>query len=265
MTEFNYSISNIGWPAELDLQVYELMRKYGFSGLEIAPTRIFPERPYERIAEAAAWSEDLKREWGFCVPSMQSIWYGRRERLFGTEEERKALIEYTFRAVDFAASIGCGNLVFGCPRNRFFPEDGDPETAVSFFRTVGDYAASGGIVIGMEANPTIYNTNYINDTASALDLIEAVGSMGFRLNLDVGTMVENGEDLSVLRGREHLISHVHISEPGLKVIQRRQLHSELAAFLKDAGYDRFVSIEVGKQTDPAVLAEMMEYVRNVMG
>ena len=258
------SISNIGWPAELDLQVYGLMRKHGFTGLEIAPTRIFPEDPYGRIRDAAAWSESLKRDWGFSVPSMQSIWYGRQEYLFGSDEERQTLADYTFRAVDFAAALGCGNLVFGCPRNRAVPENGRPETAVEFFRTVGDYAASKGTAIGMEANPPIYNTNYINDTASALALIGTVGSDGFRLNLDLGAMIENGEDLSVLRGREDLISHVHISEPGLKLIRRRELHGELAMFLKNAGYDQYVSIEVGKQTDPAVLSEMMEYVRDVM-
>ena len=46
------SISNIGWTVEQDSQVYELMKKYGFTGLEIAPTRIFPEAPYEKLNEA---------------------------------------------------------------------------------------------------------------------------------------------------------------------------------------------------------------------
>lgn len=44
------SISNISWSAEQDSQVYELMQKHGFSGLEIAPTRIFPENPYDKQA-----------------------------------------------------------------------------------------------------------------------------------------------------------------------------------------------------------------------
>lgn len=38
------SISNIGWDAEQDEAVYRLMGAYGFSGLEIAPTRIFQRR-----------------------------------------------------------------------------------------------------------------------------------------------------------------------------------------------------------------------------
>ena len=38
---------------------------------------------------------------------MQSIWFGRQERLFGSEEEREILIDYTKKAVDFAVAIQC--------------------------------------------------------------------------------------------------------------------------------------------------------------
>lgn len=47
------SVSNIGWQAEDDREIYALMKEYGYSGLEIAPTRIFPENPYDRLTEAA--------------------------------------------------------------------------------------------------------------------------------------------------------------------------------------------------------------------
>ena len=50
------SISNIGWDAEQDEAVYRLMGAYGFSGLEIAPTRIFPEAPYSQREAAKRWS-----------------------------------------------------------------------------------------------------------------------------------------------------------------------------------------------------------------
>ena len=78
------SISNIAWIGEQDETVYDWMQNLGFSGLEIAPTRIFPERPYEHLEEAAEWAKKLKEERGFTVPSMQSIWFGRTERVFGT-------------------------------------------------------------------------------------------------------------------------------------------------------------------------------------
>ena len=142
------SISNIGWDAEQDEAVYRLMGAYGFSGLEIAPTRIFPEAPYSQREEAKRWSENLKAQYGFGVSSMQSIWYGRQEKLFGNEEERQVLLAYTKEAIDFAAAVGCGNLVFGCPRNRNVPEGIRPEQveeiACGFFHELGEYAYSKG-------------------------------------------------------------------------------------------------------------------------
>ena len=257
------SISNIGWAAENDTQVYALMKNYGFQGLEIAPTRIFPELPYDKNAEAEEWSRNIKNEYGFSVPSMQSIWYGRQEKIFASDVERNALREYTKKAIDFAVAIGCKNLVFGCPRNRSIPEGADENIAVAFFKELGDYACGKGTVIGMEANPPIYNTNYVNDTLSALELIERVNSEGFKLNLDVGTMIQNEEQVAELNGKVKLINHVHISEPGLKPIEERRLHMELKELLEKEGYNRFVSIEMGKIDDISIIEDKMAYVRRI--
>lgn len=254
------SISNIGWKQPQDDAVYELMKQYGFTGLEIAPTRIFPEAPYEDCAAAKAWSQQMKRDFGFVIPSMQSIWYGRQENIFGSVEERQLLLDYTKKAIDFAAAIGCHNLVFGCPRNRNLPEGVDAAVAVPFFKELGDYAASQGTVIGMEANPPIYNTNFVNDTLSALALIKEVDSSGFKLNLDVGTMIQNEEQLEELVGQVSYINHVHISEPGLKPIEARELHKSLLELLVEENYDGYVSIEMGTVEDIALLEQAMKYL-----
>lgn len=261
----NLSISNIGWAQAQDSQVYNLMKKYGYSGLEIAPTRIFPEAPYDKLKEAEIWAKKLKRLYGFSVPSMQSIWYGRLEKIFGAKEEFQALVDYTKKAIDFAAAIDCKNLVFGCPKNRSIPEGGDPTLGIIFFKEIGEYAASKGTVIGMEANPPIYNTNYINDTTSALQLIEQVASEGFKLNLDIGTMIYNNESIECLIGKIKLINHVHISEPGLKYIEERRIHVDLMKILLDENYQGFVSIEMGKQDELGIIEKNLEYVRGVFG
>lgn len=261
------SISNIAWPSEMDGVIYKRMKEYGYEGLEIAPTRIWPECPYDRLAEAKVWAGVLWEQFGFCVPSMQSIWFGVQERLFESSQERAFLKEHTKKAIDFAAAIHCGNLVFGCPRNRQIPPGLSKEevekTAVAFFREIGDYAYSQGTAIGMEANPPIYHTNYINGTAEALELIESVASEGFKLNLDVGTMIENGESADLLRGKGKWIRHVHISEPHLAPIQCRPLHDSLAALLREEGYSGYVSIEMGKQEDESTIEKALLYVKEV--
>jgi sugar phosphate isomerase/epimerase len=213
--------------------------------------------------QASAWAEQLKEQYGFAVPSMQSIWYGREEKIFGTAEERQTLIDYTKQAIDFAAAIRCKNLVFGCPRNRNLPEDREIDLAIPFFKELGDYAANQGTIIGMEANPPIYNTNYINDTKAALSLIHEVGSDGFRLNLDVGTMIYNRESVDILSGNVKYINHVHISEPGLKPIEKRILHKELKDVLLKEHYRGFISIEMGKTDELQKLDDVMYYVKGI--
>ena len=269
------SISNIAWPSEADESMYSIIRRKGFTGLEIAPTRIFPEKPYDDLHSVRRWAENLKREYDLSVVSLQSIWYGRQERLFGSLDEKHILLEYTKEAIGFACAAGVKNLVFGCPKNRSIPEKSDKtvtdvserdiyyKQAVDFFRALGDYAAKNGVVIGMEANPVMYNTNFINTTLDALALVKEVDSSGFRLNLDVGTMLANNEGLELVSDHVDLISHVHISEPGLSPIEDRSIHVALAEILSRNEYSGYVSLEMKKSTDLAVVNKCLDYVRSV--
>lgn len=257
------SVSNIAWTKEYDKEMYEFLASEKIEGLEIAPTRIFPEAPYDRLEEASDFAAGLKENYGLLIPSLQSIWFGRTENLFASAQERKALLEYTKKAIDFAAAVGCGNLVFGCPRNRSYAEGCDIRMAVSFFEELGEYACSKHTVLAMEANPPIYNTNYCNTTMEAVELIKSVASKGFLLNLDVGTMIQNGEDMHVVDAARDYLNHVHISEPGLAMPQRRELHKELAKYLKETGYDRFVSLEVKTQEDIQTVKDAMHYLQDV--
>lgn len=237
------------------------MNQMGFKGLEIAPTKILPRDPYDNIPQIQEWAKRLHDQYQFAISSMQSIWFGRTERIFRNAQDRQALIDYTQKAIDFAAAIQCRNLVFGNPKNRSLQSSGDYGTAIEFFKTIGDYAASKGTAIGMEANPPIYNTNFINTTQSALELISKVDSNGFRLNLDVGAMIANKESVDVLKDSVNMINHVHISEPFLNPIEKRSLHKELALLLKENGYNGFVSIEMKNAHDLNRTKRIMLYIK----
>ena len=165
--------------------------------------------------------------------------------------------------MDFAQAIRCRNLVFGCPRNRQIPAPEYYSQAAQFFREIGDYAAQRGCVIGIEANPPIYNTNFINTTREALQLIKDVNSPGVMLNLDVGTMIYNNESIGMLKGCVECISHIHISEPYLRAIEKRELHRHLASLLHDEDYAGYVSIEMAKSDQLELIGQTLAYVKGV--
>lgn len=256
------SISNLSWGQEYDHEMYQYLHDYGIQGLEIAPTRIFHENPYTYLEEAENFKRYLSDHYKLEISSIQSIWYGRTEMLFRSYEERRVLFDYTKAAIDFASTLDCHNLVFGCPRNRVTANKNDYEVALEFFHALGEYAYQKNTVIALEANPVIYNTNFMNSTEECITMIKRVNSKGCMLNLDIGTVIYNRESLNVVAENIALINHIHISEPHLSVIRKRKLHGRLANILAGQ-YLNYISIEMGKQENIQVVYNTLAYIREV--
>lgn len=234
--------SHIGWAPGDDEAALALLQKYGFAGLEVAPTRVAGPDPYEKPAEAAVFAGTMQEGYGLTICSLQSIWFGQAGNMFGAE--REDLLDYSKGAIRFAKAAGAGNLVFGSPKNRVLPAGKSPDDALPFFKELGDYAAAHGTCLALEANAAAYGTNFMNHTDEALAMAEKVGSPGCRVNFDFGTLLLNGEDVAVLHGQVHRVNHVHISEPYLAMLEKRPQHRALAALLRAEGYVGYVSIEM---------------------
>ncbi|MBF4694518.1 sugar phosphate isomerase/epimerase family protein [Fusibacter ferrireducens] len=258
------SISNIAWAAHQDDIIFDLLKKYHFSGLELAPTRILPEAPYSHMAFARTYAETLFETHHLEVASIQSIWYGKKENLFHSHSDRHTLFEYTQKAIDFASAMNCKNVVLGSPKNRNRSEDSLlKDDASDFFRQLGDYAFAHHTTLALEPNPSIYDTNFINITAQALEYIEYINSPGLRVNLDLGTMIANEEDIAIIAPNLKWINHIHISEPFLNPIQKRTLHNALISILKTQNYQGYVSIEMKKGETLEPVTQSIEYLASL--
>ncbi|MBB5336813.1 sugar phosphate isomerase/epimerase family protein [Pectinatus brassicae] len=258
------SISNIAWSSEFDNEIYIFMQNNGFSGLEIAPTRIFPEKPYECLTEVEKFSGQIKEKYGIEICSMQSIWYGRTEHLFGSISERQMLIEYTKKAIEFAKVANCKNIVFGSPKNRIMQDASQYEQAVQFFAELGQYAERKHTCVAIEANPAIYGTNFINTTAEAFKLCRDVNSDGIGVNVDLGTIIENKENLQVIFDNIDLVNHIHVSEPYLNIVQKREIHTELSQLLFEKKYNKYISVEM-KKSDIEIIKSVLIYIKSIFG
>lgn len=261
-----FAISNIAWNNSEDETVYQLLKQYGITGLEIAPTRLINNEPYLNLGQAHIISSELHRDYGLVIPSMQSILYGRNERLFGDIEERKTLLEYLYKAIDFAQSINCNNLVFGSPKNRNYNSSNDLIVAETFFREAAEYCIERATVLSIEANPTIYGTNFINTTVEAAELVKKINHPGFKINLDLGTIIQNNESTEVIYDIVSLVNHVHISEPYLETIASRPIHNRILDILNDSGYEGYISIEMKRNDiDPiGNVKKVIEYILKII-
>lgn len=263
MSNIKLAISNIAWGKVEDEEIYKYLQSKRITGLEIAPTRIFEENPYNELNQAERYANMIKEHYNLDIVSMQSIWFGKTENIF--ENDTKELIKYTMKAIDFANAIGCTNLVFGCPKNRNMNDyNKDYPKAVEFFKQIGQYALEKKVVIALEPNPVIYNTNFLNYTEQAINFVKEINLDSIKINYDLGTVIYNEENLSILKENIEYVNHIHISEPNLELIKNRNIHNDLISILKDIDYEGYVSIEMKNSNNIENVKNVIEYVYQII-
>ena len=260
MPSYQLAISNIAWQKDDDETVYAAMQQAGFTGLELAPTRIFSEAPYENLTSALLFGGYLKNRWGFSVPSLQSIWYGQKGSIFDPADTEH-LLDYTAQAFQFAHSLNCPSLVFGCPKNRMRPLGANDAAAEAFFMQAGNLAARYGVHLALEANPPMY-TNYLNGTADAFALVKRLDNRACR---SIWTCPPCWRRESTCRASSMICSMSAMSTSVSRVWSRLSAAPstrELALLLGAVGYRGFVSVEMA-HTDVDTIRRTMDYIAEV--
>ena len=159
------------------------------------------------------------------------------------------------------------NIVFGCPksRNGYSRNKDNRKIAVNFFKRLGRYADEHNVKIGIEANPEIYGTDFLNKTNEVIDFIREVDSPGIGLNLDIGAVIYNCETIEDIGVGASFISHVHISEPNMLPIRNRKIHQDLLHLLKKIKYDKYVSLEMKDSESLETVEKSMMLIKDVFG
>lgn len=250
------AVSSIAWTAEEDALVAPLLVGAGVTGVEIAPTRLWPDLAAARDA-AVLHHRDFWREHGLAVPAMQALLFGRDDlQLFGSADSRRAMLDYLGHAARIGALLGCGVLVFGSPRNRRrgpLGHDQAAAIAVPFFRALGDIAAGRGVAIGIEANPVEYGCDFLTSHAELRDFVALVDHPAIVHHVDLGGAQLAGEDPVEVITAAAPLRHFHASTPHLAPPDPESPPLRRAVdTLSRSGYDGWVSIEMRRQeADPA--------------
>lgn len=238
------AISNIAWEKEDNKKVYELMQKYWFTWLEIAPTKTFNEFLNVKNDEIVSFIDNLN-EYNIKPIAMQSLLFGKPELRLFDENSRYDLKNYIIQIIDFASKIWIKSLIFWSPKNRIYENITKKEAleiAKNFFWEIWDYCFKKWVYVCIEPNPEIYWWNFMCNTSETLDFVKYINNPWIKLHLDLWTIVINNEDISIFSEAKNYITHFHISEPNLEVIQEREIHHKLKYLLN--WYDWYCSIEM---------------------
>jgi D-psicose/D-tagatose/L-ribulose 3-epimerase len=246
------AISNLAWPAQEVREAVALCARLGFTGLEIAPARTFPDWPQpprdlERLRAELADS-------GLAIIGLQSILFGvRGVELFASGVTRARLSDHLRMIARVAGSLGAQVCVFGAPRNRdpglITPAEAR-KIAVDFFSSIAPAFEAEGTCLTLEPNHSSYGCRFVTQTAQAIDLVKEIGRSGFRVQIDTGMAFLGNEHPSIISEAVGVAGHAHVSEPQLRPLGTANSdHATVSAALRSGGYQGWLSVEMQETVD----------------
>lgn len=253
--------SNLAWDMAVEPAALALLRQHGFTGIEVAPTRLWPDWQGATVAAGRMLAQRLGDE-GFTVPALQAVLYGVPEvALFGGEVARQRFSDHLMGVADLAAALGAEVVVLGAPGVRKRGKlnlEAALESVLPVLFQLGRAYHDRGAMLCIEPNPPQYGCDFITTPDEGHELVSRVASPGFGLHLDVGGTVMAGLDpVAVVRDLAGRFRHLHASEPQLgpypvEVVER---HQAVGQALQATQYSGWVSLEMREQPDGLVSLE----------
>lgn len=252
------AISNIAWEIHDDPKTLTTLRENKVLGIEVAPTKVWPEWKGANLKNAQTYKNQLADE-GFEIPAMQAILFGKPELQLFDKNTHVSFLDHIKLVSDLAAGLGAKVLVFGSPKNR---KRGQLTTATSldiaaeFFRKAGEICYKNQCCIGIEHNPVEYGCDFITNVADARQLVDRVDHPGFQLHIDAAGLHMCGGEISELIKTSTPFVHYHISEPMLEPITGGVVdHKSAFHALKEINYANWYSIEMKQPETPKLVYE----------
>lgn len=248
------ALSNIALPAGDQTALLPAVAALGIEGVEVAPSRIWadtgagldPARvsAYRRAVEAA----------GMIIVGLHSLFFDHPELGLFRPEARGATLDFLVHLSAVCRDLGGRTLIWGGGRRRgpVAPQDATAE-AVHFMSELCARIEGHGTCVCFEPlGPK--DSDFVNSAFEAVAIAAAVNHPAFAVQLDAKALVENAEDtIAPFAAAKSRLVHFHANQPGLGPLDQGPVdHRKMGDFLRQIGYDQYVSIEqrMLNETDP---------------
>lgn len=171
---------------------------------------------------------------------------------FTTPEKavRQRTVAYLDELIDFCGDLGGEAMIFGSPKQRNTMGISKAEAKKYFaegMAAVADHAKRRGVIIMIE--PLDHTqTDVINTTAEAMEIVREIDHVSIQTMFDFHNTVDEVEDfVTLLKKYRKWIHHVHVMEMDgayLGTGDGVTRYVDAFQYLKDIGYNKWVSLEV---------------------
>lgn len=248
MKDINLTVSNLAWKNEKLHKVIFMFKKNNIKYLEFSPNVLlkndFSKDNIQKI-------KNFWKKKNFQLYSMQSLLFNINDAyLFGDKIQKKIFLKEVIKKISLAKNLGTKIIVFGSPKNKknIYKKKLSALNleSISIFRKIDQVCRKKKIIFCLESNPKIYNCDYLNETKEAIDIARKINSKYFKVNLDLGTVISNKENITkLIKNYLKYFAHCQFSMPLLKKINmKNNIFAKTIKLLKKEKYKGVISIEM---------------------
>ena len=171
--------------------------------------------------------------------SIQSLLYGNSIQIFKEQLTFKNIIKNLCEKFHkFNTEI----FIFGSPKNRNF----NGEDSHNLFKEIGDICSRYNIIFCIENNSRKYDCNWLNTARETIDFVKKLNHKNIGVNLDIGNMIMENENMQFSEDDVKYIKHIQISFPYLSdwdTTYESYISENIKSIMK-TGYNKKISLEV---------------------
>jgi hypothetical protein len=206
----NLVVSNICIKSISQLQFASILKLYGITNVQIAPTTITNWENFNNIDLSVYTNNNIN------IYSFQSITYTLNNmNIFN--EKSELLYNHLTNVIDVAIKNKVKILVFGCPKNRYILDtniDND-KTFIDFFRNIGKYCENKDIKICIENNSKKYNCNYLNSINDVGNIVRKINHNNIKMMVDLGNCIMENDDMECIYNFSDIIYNIDVSQENM--------------------------------------------------
>lgn len=260
-----YAASNIALPPYDHAAELRAAAELGLEGLEVAPSRVWRDTWEGLTAADIETYRATVESAGLRVVGLHSLFYDQTGLgMFVDAEARTRTLEFMVHLSKLCRDLGGRTLIYGGGRQR-----GSIPLEEAFMRTIDFF---GELSARIEMHGTVYcleplgpqKMDFINSVNDSIRVVEAVNAASLAVQLDAEALADNDEITSetFVAANPYLV-HVHANEPGFAVLGSTGAvdHAAIGGYLRDIGYDGYVSIEQRLLNENAPLSDLSESAR----
>tara|TARA_B110001454_G_scaffold218353_1_gene246073 strand:+ start:5393 stop:6211 length:819 start_codon:yes stop_codon:yes gene_type:complete len=211
--------SNIAWTDAQEAAVLPWLQAQGVGGIEVAPTRLWPNWHGATPAGAREWRKRMADQ-GFSLPSMQALLFGKADACLFGADGGNAFVEHLEFVAELGEGLGAGVAVLGAPRQRLrgdLPMAEAVDLAIPLLRRLAQTFHDAGSCLALEPARPEYGGDFCITTAEVSQLVAAVDHPGLGVHIDAAALFAAEESIEDLweesRGQRWV--HYQMSEPEL--------------------------------------------------